>query len=41
MGEDPAVGVEAAELDVGELLLPDAVVPCELEEIEPRFSVVL
>ena len=41
MGEDPAVGVKAAELDVGELLLPDAVVPCELEKIEPRFSVVL
>ena len=41
MGEYPAVGVEAAKLDVGELLLPDAIVPCELEEIEPRFPVVL
>ena len=35
MGEVSTVGIEAAELDVGELLLPDAVEPGEIQEIMP------
>ena len=41
MGKESTVVIEAAELDVGELLLPDALDPGGLEEIEPRYPVVL
>ena len=35
MSEVSTVGIEAAELDVVELLLPDAVEPGEIQEIMP------
>ena len=41
LGKDSTVGIEAAELDVGELLVPDALDPGGLEEIKPRYPVVL
>jgi len=40
LGEDSTVGIEAAELDIGELLLSDSVKPSEVQEIMPRSLVV-
>ena len=41
LGKYSTVGIEAAKLDVVELLIPDAVKPGGLQEIKPRFPVVL